>query len=204
VRSLSLACIVVVCAGCAVGGDPDPDWAHATARGAPDSGISTEDSHAAADTFVAEDTSVAEDTRVGEDTSPPPPIDTGVFIDTGSVDSGVVDTGSVAPPDSGSSSDVCSPLSHDNGLGGAYMDCTALGVPGDGATYDESMAREAASSWSSGAGIATITCGSSSCLSASTTATCARWCFSGSLAGRVWKASSTKCSCPYATDPTWD
>ena len=126
--------------------------------------------------------------------------DTSVAIDdTGAADP---DTGSPTPPaDSGG----CSPLSHSNGLGGSYRDCKALGTPGVAGSYSETMAREAATAWSPGATMTTTgTCGTSSCLSASDGTLCARWCFAGSLAGHVWKAKTSKCTCPYATDPSWD
>lgn len=101
---------------------------------------------------------------------------------------------------------ACPPLVHDDGLGGSYLDCAPLGVPGDPTTYGASMARAAASAWAPGAALVSATCaaGASQCVGASNGTTCARWCFDGPLAGRVWRSKTAHCNCPYPTDPTWN
>ena len=115
-----------------------------------------------------------------------------------------------APSEGGPTGDTspagdCTKLVHDNGVGGTYSDCSALGTPGVASTYTEAMAREAAASWSAAATITTSTCSTSACISAQTGTACTRWCFGGALAGRTFlKATATKCACPYPTDPTWN
>jgi hypothetical protein len=101
----------------------------------------------------------------------------------------------------------CQPK-HDNGWGGIYYDCAALGVPGDATTYTEAMAMEAAKSWGPTTGPSTTTCAGSACVYASqpfgSTATLeSTWCYSGLLAGRVYKVVGGS-SCPTSSgDQPW-
>jgi hypothetical protein len=98
---------------------------------------------------------------------------------------------------------------HSNGLGQLYYDCAPLGVPGLPATYTPVMATEARNAWPFAGIDSTGTCGmgmnGSTCLARQTATSCAVWCYTKSLAGRVHlNTASTTCPCPTTLDPTWD
>jgi hypothetical protein len=104
-----------------------------------------------------------------------------------------------------SASCVCQ-LSHSNGLGQTYLDCgNPLGTPGNAATYNATMATEAATSAFSGTvSILPAACaGASAALNQSGTA-CGVWTYNGTAAGYVHYDPGA-CVCPIAgADPRWN
>jgi hypothetical protein len=110
---------------------------------------------------------------------------------------------------------------HSDGIGQTYSDCTAFGVPGNGATYTRNMAVECLDADPiTGGPSGDQTCpdpagGTDNCLYNScnttmscptgVTAECGVWCYSGSLAGHVkLTTASATCGCPTTSDATWD
>ncbi len=99
---------------------------------------------------------------------------------------------------------------HSNGLGDSYFDCGALGTPGLATTYTQAMATAAATAWTpSGTVAGPGQCGNggsaSICMSKTTGDSCAVWCYTKALAGRVrLTTGSTACACPTTSDPTWN
>jgi hypothetical protein len=90
-------------------------------------------------------------------------------------------------------------VQHDNGLGQPWFDCVPL------QTYDETQARAAGTAWRDVGTFLPAVCPNSSCIdrTSSLGTDCARWCYSGSLAGFVYFNSTPGlgqvCLCP---DPT--
>jgi hypothetical protein len=93
---------------------------------------------------------------------------------------------------------------HSNGLGQNYFDCAALGVPGDPATYTAEMAAAARAVWPFSGTDETLFCASDALAARLTSNSCAVWQYAGSRAGRVHLSAAPSCSCPSATDPTWN
>ncbi|MHB1845846.1 MAG: hypothetical protein ACYCWW_13550 [Deltaproteobacteria bacterium] len=97
-------------------------------------------------------------------------------------------------------------VTHQNGLGEPFYDCTALG------TYNQTQASEALKAWptSVGATVFTTECNRSSTnpnygVCAQTSSQCACWYYQGSLVGTVTFDSSAKnVVCPTSGDPTWN
>jgi hypothetical protein len=113
-------------------------------------------------------------------------------------------------------------IAHANGYGGTFYDCYPLGVPGTPATYNATMALDAASSYAGQTGTATTgwTCGSGTsavtavCKSVDVNGkngTCTCWAYSsgGSAAANATvghtfnNTGNNGCLCQAATDPTW-
>lgn len=94
---------------------------------------------------------------------------------------------------------------HSNGLGQSYFDCSALGTPGDQATYTATMAQEAAGAWPPGGTTSSITCGAGQAVVSMAASSAAVWVYSGTLAGRVHlNSGSSAAQCPIASDPSWN
>ena len=96
---------------------------------------------------------------------------------------------------------------HSNGLGQFYDDCAhPLGVPGNPATYNLTMAMGAGQAWMSGdTGTVSLICGTGEALGIHTANQMAVWMYSGPLAGHVHlNATGLTAFCPTATDPTWN
>jgi hypothetical protein len=99
---------------------------------------------------------------------------------------------------------------HDNGTGQSYYDCAPLGQWGNGATYSATMAAEAAAAWLN-LKQTTVSCPDSlgvsqMCVEAAALTTgypCGIWCYTGSLAGRVY-AGLGQCTCPQEGWAGWD
>ncbi len=100
------------------------------------------------------------------------------------------------------------PLTHSNGVGNDYLDCGALGTPGDASTYTVFMATEARDAWPIGPSTTRdLTCGdgaTAACTSKRTKGACGIWCYSGALAGFVHASTDRFCVCPTTADPTWN
>jgi hypothetical protein len=99
---------------------------------------------------------------------------------------------------------------HANGQGQAYTDCTdGVGVPGNAATYNVTMADDAAKAYSATGTVSPKLCGtpSDSCVQIVTTGTgaaCVVWCYTGALAGYQLKSGASACTCPTTSStPTW-
>jgi hypothetical protein len=109
-----------------------------------------------------------------------------------------------APPEA--APDVGPLCPHSNGLGQVYDDCAhGLGVPGDGSSYRESMANEAASVWPGAGQPALVMCGGEFCMQAAVGTQCASWCFSGTVAGYVATGPCLPTPpCPNAANTTWN
>jgi hypothetical protein len=106
----------------------------------------------------------------------------------------------------------CTPVVHSNGLGQTYsLPCpSALGVPGNAATYTLAMAIAAANGWAPSApnGPIQSSCGNPSGASNVVVITNAQnvssvWAYSGPLAGHV-VTSPGEALCPLLSDPTWN
>jgi hypothetical protein len=111
---------------------------------------------------------------------------------------------------------------HINGLGQTYVDCVALGVPGNGATYTEAMAQAALTAWPNPGGSAQNLTGGNctesdgvtkdTCDASYTPVACAVWCYTGQLAGYVFENDALdtglnygNCLCPATSNsPTWN
>lgn len=103
-----------------------------------------------------------------------------------------------------STGNTCQPA-HQNGLGQTYYDCQALGTPGSGGTYTQTMAAEAGAAWASGSIGTAAACGTSSCWEVVANGQCAVWCYGGTLSGRVLLDSTgTACQCPTSTASAWN
>jgi len=115
-------------------------------------------------------------------------------------------------------------IAHANGYGGTFYDCYPVGTPGTPATYNATMALDAAASYPTQPGTATTgwNCGNgtsqvtSVCKSVDTngkTGTCTCWAYaSGGAAGANavvghtfsnLPTSNAGCQCQLATDPSW-
>lgn len=97
-------------------------------------------------------------------------------------------------------------LTHFNGLGGTYLHANALGVPGDAATYNLSMATAAAASVSTNL-VELASCGTSQVLRLpiGILGESYTWAYSGPLAGHMTAVSLFGISqCPLLSDPTWN
>jgi hypothetical protein len=104
--------------------------------------------------------------------------------------------------------DTVTPL-HSNGLGGTYTDgCVPPGTPGNASTYVASMANSARASWTASFFYDTNNpCGPGLAAQRQADAyNCATWVYSGPLAGHVLLVSGVQftCTCPSASDPTWN
>jgi len=104
-----------------------------------------------------------------------------------------------------------SPLTHSDGLGDTYLDCSPLGTPGDATTYTVLMATEARDAWPMGpsqnrAQLCGAPASAAACVVKRTTTDCAVWCYSGAVAGYVRAVTGGKgvCQCPTTTDPAWN
>lgn len=102
---------------------------------------------------------------------------------------------------------------HSNGLGQQYGDCAnANATPGNAQTYKSGMATKAAGAWNAAAcnPLWLTQCGASNCRYCGSGNSCAMWCDSGPLAGRVFLDTTATCGpaaptwCPDLSDPTWD
>ena len=102
---------------------------------------------------------------------------------------------------------VCSSCSfvHSNGAGQSYSDCTnPLGTPGNPATYNLTMAQEAARAFSPNATPASVSCNGAAAISASGNglATIGVWVYQGPLAGSM--VISPLAACPTQLSTTWN
>lgn len=142
------------------------------------------------------------------------PIDTasdGAALDSGS------ETGPDAPPDSiGADTaiepDTAAPCpTHSNGMGGTYVLCEPLGVPGNASTYTAAMAEAASLSWAPGAAVYKLGCtppafadnATARCRKTGTGGDCASWMRGGVAAGHVL-ASPDPMVCATLGDPVWN
>jgi stigma-specific protein Stig1 len=96
---------------------------------------------------------------------------------------------------------------HSNGITGSYFDCNAIGTPGNAATYNVSMAQDAAASFSTQGKVVGPCTVNGVTYDVVTTAsndgtTFASWAYDGPFAGHVvTRAGGTQC--PIGSDPTW-
>jgi hypothetical protein len=100
------------------------------------------------------------------------------------------------------------PPPHVNGLGQSFDDCTALGVPGNPATYTVTLANEARAAWPFTGINNAGTCGTGGNAAAAqirqTPSSCAVWVYQKTLAGFVHlNSANNSCICPTNVDPTW-
>ena len=104
---------------------------------------------------------------------------------------------------------------HQNGLGQTYSDCAnPLGSPGVAATYNLTMAQEAAMAWDPSEQPQLFTCGTHSAgnfsdvvvVQSVTRAMAATWAYSGTSAGYVLvnPFSASTFVCPSSGDSTWN
>jgi hypothetical protein len=87
---------------------------------------------------------------------------------------------------------------HPDGFGQNYQDCSALGTPGNAATYTETMAEEAATAYGlSGGTLYTGTCnGGQSAIASASSSACVTWCYTGTCAGYAYASNTSTCYCP--------
>ena len=98
-------------------------------------------------------------------------------------------------------------VKHSNGAGQSYCNNTALGVPGNAATYSFMLAASAANAWPAVGPVNQMTCPAPGGMAAAkqTAKACGVWGYSGSVAGRVTvNTSNNACYCPRAADPPWN
>jgi hypothetical protein len=177
--------------------DSDP---YEASRGSSDGPESS--GHDATSAFEASDAASAFDAQPTSDAPhiAPPPSD------------GPVDTGKPDAHDAGCAPgcDVGCLTVHDNGLGGTFTDCTALG------TYDSTQANVAARSAANVPGdyFVQLMCGfgpdtsTSVCKAGPTNCACWAYAATGTFAPNVGHATNdtviANCHCPGTLDPTWN
>jgi hypothetical protein len=84
-------------------------------------------------------------------------------------------------------------VAHSTGLGQVWFDCQPL------QTYDEAQAKAAGTAWRDVGSFTPAYCGGTTCVDRTSGFNeCARWCYSGSLAGYVYNdpAGGLVCLCP--------
>ena len=92
--------------------------------------------------------------------------------------------------------------SHSNGVGQPSDDCAdSPGTPGNGSSYNQTMATMAAGAWGAGTP-SVVSCSGSNAVEDSFAGMCGVWAYSGPLAGHVRIAAS--CVCPLTTSPAWN
>jgi stigma-specific protein Stig1 len=99
----------------------------------------------------------------------------------------------------------CQPM-HLNGIGQSYVEgCMPPGTPGNESTYSLAMATSARAAAPAGTD-GNLSCGNganaTNCLTRTSGATCATWCYGKTLAGRVLQAAT--CSCSTTSSPAWN
>jgi hypothetical protein len=97
---------------------------------------------------------------------------------------------------------------HDDGIGQTYQDCVDQpGLPGNAQTYNDTMARLAASSWNPGHTTHEVLCGGSGgdgeALWTATDTQAATWTFTGPYAGFVHLSNDVNPVCPTFGDAVW-
>lgn len=100
---------------------------------------------------------------------------------------------------------ACQPM-HLNGIGQSYVEqCSPPGTPGNESTYSLAMATAARAAAPAGTD-GNLTCGNgamaTNCLTRTSGASCATWCYAKTIAGRVLQAAT--CSCPTTSSPAWN
>lgn len=95
---------------------------------------------------------------------------------------------------------------HSNGLGESYTDCAnPLGTPGNPATYNVTMAQEAANAFPRAGAPSSTSCNGAGAVMAfgSSLGTVVIWVYQGALAGYV-QGSALSPTCPTTSSPTWN
>jgi hypothetical protein len=96
-------------------------------------------------------------------------------------------------------------VSHSNGLGQTYVNCSRMATPGNPATYNASLAMSAANAWGPAVAMLQITCGAAPAVMKQAQTSCAVWAYGGSTAGHVSLNSASKnCLCPSLGDSVWN
>jgi hypothetical protein len=95
---------------------------------------------------------------------------------------------------------------HSNGTGQSYTDCSdPLGTPGNPATYNLTMATEAATAFAGSGTFTVTTCNGTGVVVAYTSTSFAVWSYQGSTAGYVFLAGILNpIACPSQSSPTWN
>ncbi len=94
-------------------------------------------------------------------------------------------------------------VTHSNGFGQTWSDCTPAGIPGNAATYSHSLAMGAANAWAAQSAHSDVLCGSSAAIEVLANGSAALWVYGGPLAGRVSLTSGDTGVCPNSSDQTW-
>jgi iron complex outermembrane receptor protein len=98
----------------------------------------------------------------------------------------------------GARTDSCSPVTHSNGLGQAFYDCTPLGTR----TLAEATAACIAYAGSAGGCVNNPPACMTGSVCSSGATMCACWRYMGPTAGHVTNPAAA-CACPSGMDPTW-
>jgi hypothetical protein len=92
-------------------------------------------------------------------------------------------------------------------LGQSFTNGSPVGTPGNGATYTQQMAIDAANAWPVAGSLAAGACATDSVVAKETANSCAVWIYSGTTAGRVRynsvKTAGKYCLCPADATTTW-